>query len=181
MATKLGPFRDYSEHHVINLFALDEDITNGVTNGHCVKLSTGWKNTDELAMLGGAGASVTNTVSQRYGVAAKVKLADANDTVLGMMLYDVKETDENGEKLLFNPRKAAEMGVALSGQAIPVLTKGMLLYSGDVLKADAPTLGQNLYCDANGELTTGDGGGNIVGVALGLKDDDGQVLVRIDL
>lgn len=181
MATTLGPFRDYSEHHVINLFALDEDITNGVTKGHLVKIDTGWKNTDELAMLGGAGASYSNTVSERYGVKAKVKLADANDTVLGMMLYDVKETDENGEKLLFNPRKAAEMGVALSGQAVPVLTKGLLLYSGDQLKTDAPTAGQSLYCDANGELTTGNGGGNVVGIALGAKDDDGQVLVRIDL
>ena len=104
MATKLGQFRDYDEHDVINLFTLNEDAIGtdgGVTNGHFVKISTasGWMNTDELQMIGAAGQDYNNTESQRYGVNAKVVLADANDPVLGMMLYDCKETDENGEKL----------------------------------------------------------------------------------
>ena len=112
---------------------------------------------------------------------ARVGLADANDTdVLGMLLHDVKETDEN-ERNFFNPRKAAEMEIALSGQAVPVLTRGIVLYSGTQLTTDDPAAGAVLYSDANGELTTSNGGGDAVGVALGAKDDNNHVLVRINL
>jgi hypothetical protein len=187
MATKLGQFRDYDEHDVINLFTLNEDAIGtdgGVTNGHFVKISTasGWMNTDELQMIGAAGQDYNNTESQRYGVNAKVVLADANDPVLGMMLYDCKETDENGEKLLYNPRKAAEMGVTISGQSCPIVTKGIFSYSGSVLATDQVAgTGQALYVDANGELTTTDGGGTKVGQCLGSKDKNGHFLIRIDL
>lgn len=182
MATTLLPFRDYDEHDVINLFGLQSSATLPVTKGHMVKITTGWKNTDEISLLGDAGNNFTNTVSERYGVVARVGLADANDTdVLGMLLHDVKETDENGEKLLFNPRKAAEMEIALSGQAVPVLTRGIVLYSGTQLTTDDPAAGAVLYSDANGELTTSNGGGDAVGVALGAKDDNNHVLVRINL
>jgi len=188
MAVDLRPFRDYDEHDVINLYALDEAAGVGVTKGHFVKHSIGWKNADATtaqglanAMLGNVGASYDNTVSQRYGVVARVGICGSGDTAVGMTLYDVKETDENGEKLIFNPRKAAEMEVALSGQAVPVVTRGIFLYSGSVLVSDNPTLGASLYSDNNGELTKTSGGGNIVGTALGRKDDNGHVLVRINL
>ena len=182
MATTLLPFRDYDEHDVLNLFGLQSSATLPVTKGHMVKITTGWKNTDEISLLGDAGNNFTNTVSERYGVVARVGLTDADDTdVLGMLLHDVKETDENGEKLVFNPRKAAEMEVALSGQAVPVLTRGIVLYSGTQLTTDAPAAGAVLYSDANGELTTSSGGGDVVGVALGAKDDNNHVLVRINL
>lgn len=184
MACNLRPFRDYDEHDVINLFTLDADITNGVTKGHMVALpasGSGWKNTDELQRLGAVGSSYTNTVSERYGVAAKVAVADANDSVLGMMIYDVKETDENGEKYVFNPRKAAENDVVISGQAVPVLTRGIVLYSGSQLATDDPAAGATLYSDANGELTTTNGGGSAIGIALGGKDADNCVLVRVNL
>ena len=188
MACDLRPFRDYDEHDVINLYALDEAAGVGVTKGHMVKHSIGWKNADATtanglanAMLGNVGQGFDNTVSQRYGVVARVGICGSGDTAVGMTLYDVKETDENGEKLVFNPRKAAEMEVALSGQAIPLMTRGIVLYSGSQLVTDNPALGASLYSDNAGELTTTNGGGNIVGSALGRKDDNGHVLVRINL
>jgi len=186
MATKLGRLRDYSEHDVINLYTLNEDAIGvaGVTNGHFVQIETasGWMNTDELNMIGAAGLDYGNTESQRYGVNAKVKLANATSPVLGMMLYDCKETDENGEKLLYNPRKAAEMGVTISGQASPIVTKGVFSYSGSKLVTDqAAGTGQALYVDANGELTTTNGGGWKVGQCLGSKDKNDHFLIRIDL
>ena len=184
MACNLRPFRDYDEHDVINLFTLDADITNGVTKGHMVALpasGSGWKNTDELQRLGAVGSSYTNTVSERYGVAAKVAVAGSGSSLLGMTLYDVKETDENGEKFVFNPRKAAENDVVISGQAVPILTRGIVLYSGSQLATDDPSAGATLYSDANGCLTTTNGGGSAVGVALGGKDADNCVLVRVNL
>ena len=191
MACDLRPFRDYDEHDVINLFALDEAAGVDVTKGHFVAFGSaneGWRNAHgddqglQNVMLGDVGQGYDNTVSQRYGVSSRVKLADANDTdVLGMLLYDVKETDENGEQLKFNPRKAAENDWAISGQAVPIVTRGIFLYSGSVLAAANGKGGQVLYIDANGELTDSNGGGDIVGMSLGGVDDNNHQLVRINL
>ena len=74
MATTLLPFREYDEHDVINLFAYD----GALDRGHVVKILSGWKNTDETQLMGNVGGSFTNTVSQRYGVKAKLDLADAS-------------------------------------------------------------------------------------------------------
>jgi hypothetical protein len=179
MAIELRPFQDYDEHDVLNLFGWSGAVP--VNKGTIVQIQGGWKNTDEIERLGSPGASYTNTVSERYGVKARITACDATSTPLGMMLYDVKETDENGEKLIFNPRKAMEMEVALSGQAVPVLTRGVVLYSGTVLATETPVASTALYSDANGELTTGNGGGGSVGRALGPKDDNSHVLVRLAL
>ena len=107
---RLKPFRDYSEHDVINLFAFgDPAVTLGTTDviyaGSAVKVRSGWQNTDELSFIGNVGAGYNNTVSQRYGVSAEVEYTDggADEAALGITLYDVREYDENGEKLAFNP------------------------------------------------------------------------------
>ena len=189
MACNLRPFRDYDEHDVINLFALSEAAGVDVNKGHLVSINTtlkGWLNasgsadTDPL-MLGSVGASFANTVSERYGVYSRVDVCASGGQALGMMLYDVKETDENGEQLKFNPRKAAEMEVALSGQAVPILTRGIVLYSGSQLITDNPDPGVALYSNNVGELTTTSGGGNVIGRSMGEADSNGHVLVRINL
>jgi len=82
--------------------------------------------------LGNVGAAFPLSNSQRFGVRPKVTIATSGD-VLGLTLLDVRELDENGEKLIFNPRKAAEMNVVISGQAVPVLTRGVVLYSGSAI------------------------------------------------
>ena len=131
---RLKPFRDYSEHDVINLFAFgDKDVTLGTTTviyaGSAVKVQTGWSNTNELQMLGDVGAAYANTVSERYGVSADVQYTEggADEAALGLTLYDVREYDENGEALKFNPRKQDELQSVLSGQAVPIATRGVFL------------------------------------------------------
>lgn len=143
MAHDLRPFRNYSEHDVVNLFSYSGDSTL-VKKGVAVKVvGDGFApeaNTSPVEFLGNVGASFPNSQSQRFGVKSKVALAGSGDAILGLTLLDIRETDENGEKLVFNPRKAAEMNVVVSGQAVPVLTKGVILYSGDAI-ANA-TVGQ---------------------------------------
>tara|TARA_Y100000592_G_scaffold100744_1_gene182481 strand:+ start:4096 stop:4671 length:576 start_codon:yes stop_codon:yes gene_type:complete len=183
MATTLLPFRDYDEHDVINLFAFDGELTKG----HMVALdqtaNKTWEANNELDHLSMGGLDTNNfAVSSRYGVQSKIVTASGAHAPLGMTLYDVKETDENGEKLVFNPRKAAEMEVALSGQAVPVMTRGVVLYSGTQLSSDNPAAGALLYHDDNGELTTTSGSSQLpVGHALGRTGENGEVLVRIDI
>jgi len=179
MAHDLRPFRDYDEKDVINLYAYDktpaqiatlDDAGTPVTKGMLVKISTGWSTSNnDLAMLEGAGAnSVANTVSQRYGVNANViNCGVAGEPVFGMTLHDVREKDENGELLKFNPRKAAEMQVVLAGQAVPIIRRGTFLYEG-AADIDGSAEGWTaLYTDANGDLSTTAGAGNIIARTLG--------------
>lgn len=136
MAHDLRPFRDYNEHDVVNLFSYSGDSTL-VRKGLFVKvIGDGFApdtNTSPVELLGNVGASFPNSLSQRFGVKSKITIAGSGDAILGLTLLDVRETDENGEKLVFNPRKAAEMNVVVSGQAVPVLTRGVVVYSGSTI------------------------------------------------
>jgi len=196
----LKPFRSYDEHDVVNLFALDYPTVDlnvdgaKIKKGKMVTISNGWKNTDEALDshgLGGAaattspGKSFANTVSLRYGTTARVEPTDTTEVPLGIALWDMAERDENGEKLLYHPRKAAEMQAVISGQTMPVLTKGVVLYKGDLTKNRAVAAGVDVF-----NSTSGDGELSIdnpssaqtkIGKTLGAKDDQGYVLLKVEL
>jgi len=204
---RLKPFRQHAETDVVNLFSLQDDdgdvvasyadlkadgakINKGVlvsVKGH------GWKNSDDpvgKTGIGNPGASYNNTVSFRYGTTATVEPFKSGEQPLGVTLYDVAEVDENGEKLIYNPRKAAEMQAVVSGQAVPVLTKGIVLYSGNLTSGGANTVtaGSPIYADStNGgaissSATSSGGVAQIqIGTALGSVDADGFILLKIDL
>jgi hypothetical protein len=194
MAYKLRPFRDYDEHDVLNLFSYDTTGLNAgsisITKGSLVKIATGWKNYDSgvelgggLEFIGGAGTlQPTNVVSQRYGVTAKVVISTTGETPIGLMLYDVKDADENGEFLKYNPRKAAEMQAVIPGQAVPVVTRGIFLVQGVL---GTPTAGGVAYAGGTGQITSSTGIGGITNVAigkfLGAADTNGETLVKLAL
>ena len=194
MAYKLRPFRDYDEHDVLNLFSYDTtNLSAGsinVTKGTLVKIATGWKNYDSgselgggIEFIGGAGTlQPGNVVSQRYGVTAKVVYANTGETPIGMTLYDVRDTDENGEQLKYNPRKAAEMQVVIPGQAVPVVTRGIFLVQGVL---GTPTAGGTAYAGGTGQITSSTGYLNITNVAigkfLGAADVNNETLVKLAL
>jgi len=185
----LRPFRDYDEHDVINLFTWSSATALPQNKGTFCTVSAGWSNAyadsdlatslHETALLGDVGKAYPNSVSERYGVVAEVSLAVTGDArPLGMTLWDCSETDENGEKLIFNPRKAAEMQTAISGQAVPVATKGMFVYSG---VAGTPSVGGAAYVGDGGMLSATSTGGVAVGKFLGAKDTQGNVLFKLEL
>jgi len=190
---RLKPFRDYSEHDVINLFSfddtaiiLDANAAGIVHAGSCVKVKTGWSNDAETTdMIADVGAAYNNTVSQRWGVAANVQLTDGgnDETVLGITLYDVREYDENGEALKFNPRKADELQSVLSGQAVPVATRGLFLTAtGAWIAAQSVDINMDVFATGAGQLTTAGvkANDNRIGRTLGAPDSDGSVLVKFD-
>ena len=187
---RLKPFRDYSEHDVLNLFAFgDRDVTLGTTTvvyaGSAVKVQTGWSNTNELEMLGNVGAGYNNTVSQRYGVTADVQYTEggADEAALGITLYDVREYDENGEALKFNPRKQAELQCSLSGQAVPIATRGVFLMATGAWASSAGILQDNdVFATGDGKVTKlgAKAVNNRIGRTLGGPDADGSVLVKFD-
>ena len=188
---RLRPFRDYDEHDVLNLFAFgDSAVALGVTDvvyaGSVVKIKTGWKNDDETQdMIGNVGAGYDNTVSQRWGVTAEVEYCNGGaETPLGITLFDVREYDENQEALKFNPRKQDELQAVLTGQAVPVATKGTFLFATGAWVANgaAVAAGASIYASGDGQITpTLEGVNTKVGKALGGPDSDGAVLVKLEL
>lgn len=175
----LKPFRDYDEHDVINLFAVNAASAN---KGSVVTADSNGINLKDATSLDNL-SSYGNTLSAQFNVPWTVSLAASGATkgqIVGLLLKDVRKVDENGEQLIFNPRKAAEMDVIISGQAAPVLTKGVVLVSGIV---GTPGFG-------SGAAVSDAGGGDLkvvayssatVGKFLGPKNDEGYALLKVEL
>lgn len=184
----IKPLRIYGEEEIIPFFAHDSASINA---GSFVKVKgSGWKNTVAANNYGGgvevagdAGASYAGVYSQRMMVSAQVTIAGTGDAnkIVGLILKDVRETDENGEQLKFRPRKAAELDCVISGQANPVLTKGVILvYSTGAVAGDLAYISAT-----NGQLDVGTANvGPVpvsVGKYLGDADDDGFALLKLEL
>jgi hypothetical protein len=134
MSLRLYPFRQYSEFDVVNLFASDTADTLPSTNGNgsagvFVKVSAGNLDLDPITYA--VNSYLGNTdypflgAAQYPSVPLQFTAATAGVPVLGMTLNQTLLTDENGEKLLYNPVKRAELQAVLSGQAVPVATRGI--------------------------------------------------------
>ena len=196
MAHTLRPFRDYSEHDVVNLFTYSgAQDANGViaTAGTVVKVigngfqpvvastnppGTGFLGAVPVDMAGSVGAGFANVVSDRYALTAKVTAASSGDVAMGITLVTTQELDENGEKLVFNPRKVAEKGVVISGQSVPVLTRGIVVYSGSQI--GAANVGAGVYLSTSaGELSTTAGTQTRVGTLLSVPVN-GIALIKLN-
>jgi len=186
MASKLLPFRQVNENDVVNLFAYDGDTAQ---RGLVVKLDTsnGWSLSDGFGTTS-INNSYANTVSDRYNVKAKVQVCTSgksNSIPFGMLMYDVAELDENGEKLIYHPRKAHEMQVSVSGQAIPVLTKGVVLLNMANADRNSVTVnaGTEAYAGAAGAVIAHSSAPidlMRIGTFLGPRETNGEVLVKLD-
>lgn len=153
---RLLPYRSYDEHEIINLFAMDQTGIGGkicafLTGGQDPATSAGaYSNTNP----GYTPAGITNP---RYEVTRKVTsvipIGATKHQIVGINLQATLEYDENGQKILFNPWRKVELNAVVSGEAVQILTKGMIrLGSGAYIGTPLP---------------------GYVGVATG----DGQVLV----
>lgn len=156
----LKAFRSYSEESVINLFA---HTAVSVKKGTVVKINgnDGFQpvssdNNSTPVDIASYFDNDANLVSPMWSAVAKVTNVTAiTDKALGITLMDVQEVDENGEKLIFNPRKAAEKNVVIAGHVVPVLTKGVVLYQATAV--DMPTsanAGADVFFNATASLTT---------------------------
>jgi hypothetical protein len=159
----LRPYRDYNEKDVINVYTLT-GVSLPIGNGLLVAITGGGfipGTLDVIEMLGdyaqgpGQAAFLNNVQAQRYGTLPKITLCQSGSNPLGLTLFDMSETDENGELLKYNPRKAAEIECVVSGQAMPVVTKGTFRISGfDANGSLTNTAGSPAYVGQNGLITT---------------------------
>lgn len=177
--TLIKPFRSYDEHDVVNLFAFDGTTNKGVL----VKVSAGWSNTDAnggiTPVANPHAATYNGTVSQYHVLTPRVAEAASGDAALGLVLNDVRLTDDNGEYLIYKPARAAELSAVASGQAVPVLTKGLVLY-----KAAAVSAGHKAFPNGDGTISGAasvPAGRAEIGKFLGATDADGFALLKLEL
>lgn len=180
----LKPFRDFSQHDVVNLFAY-----NGTANaGTLVKIDTNWKDVYSEGLSLSNLSNIGNAMSSSFVPVGKVsKTASYTDTPLGILLKNVIEYDENGTPLIYEPQLLAERDAVLPQQAVPVLTKGLILVNDiDVTDNGSgggyPTIGAAAYVGVDGKIAT-DG---IVRIGTFLSEvtettSNGYCLVRLNI
>lgn len=148
MAIRLLPFRQYNEHDVINLFRAEDGILGSIpsepVNGVAAPNVNGKHDNGVLVAI--KSADFTKEPVE-YGTDAYLGKTDyphigrnqypkATPTyevsatqALGITLRQTLTHDENGEKMLYYPQKALELNAVLPGQAVPILTRGIITVS----------------------------------------------------
>lgn len=183
MSDKLGTFRDYSEHDVMNLFALS---TSSGDKGDLVTIasSTGFNGADpEFVDL----TDISNVVIQRPVNPARVRFAASGEgkaEILGMLLYDVRETNFLGVPLIYDPQRKDEAQCVCSGETVPVVRKGLFAVknwtTGDGAKIGAGS--GAVSADAgDGTWKITDGATNSIGKFMGKPNDNGFAVFWLNL
>ena len=126
---QLKPFRQYDENDVINLYSLAQNSGNA---GDLVQFQSfnpsdwdGYDVNNNLAPF--PGMSIP-----RYVNKAKVALGTSGNTnlIVGMALWNVRESDPLGRPLIYDAQRYAELHVVTSGQTLPILKRGWVVISG---------------------------------------------------
>tara|TARA_R100000008_G_scaffold86744_1_gene81288 strand:- start:2325 stop:2987 length:663 start_codon:yes stop_codon:yes gene_type:complete len=180
MALRLYPFRQYSDHDVINMYANQVVDDNPTTNGNgsagvMVKVLSGNMQKDTFDLIGSTYLGKTDYPflgADKYPVVPlRVVAATTGSPVLGVTLNQTLKNDENGEKLLYNPVKKDELQAVLSGQAVPVATKGLFTFDETAYEKDSNFVPGNIAAiSANdGKLTgvTRESLADVVGTLVG--------------
>jgi hypothetical protein len=124
------PLHAFDEHEVVSLFS--KDVTG--LAGELVKITTGSANpgnTDGWAAGSSVGVAIYNqqAISMRYETKMKVTTTVSGDTIysaIGFTELSTLEYDENGQPLRYNERRAKEIGAVISGETVPIITKGII-------------------------------------------------------
>jgi len=219
MATRLEPYRDYSEHDVINLFSLEVGDTQDLSAwqpaksgdfdaGVIVAVSNGKLPGDIPGFSDQTSAGANTTLRNYLGnsgqphvgfnaypvVETTVKPASTAGTggthkAVGITLRQTLAYDENNENLLRYPLKRDELQAVLPGQAVPILTRGLVLLNSKAIDGTSVTVGTSLAVGGagkEGKFVTATTGSTIVGEVIGVgptvgssANDRGVYLCRI--
>jgi hypothetical protein len=157
--TRLLPYRSYDENDVINFYSLDA-VTGEA--GSVVQVSSANLTDEPVSMTTrGDSDSYNNVMGNGYSPYPEVnykvsKVAGTGAAVrpLGIMLRDVRATDENGQNLIYDSVKREELQCVISGQAVPIATKGIFTVNVSALAGGvAPAVNSLAVPAANGTLT----------------------------
>jgi len=198
MAHRLLPFRQYDENDVVNLFALNADSVAGGglkaispndddinADGVLVEVSNGDMVLNDVVDVSEDSrfmASYNSPVGRNPYPTNPLKVATpaaSGNKVLGVTLRQTLSVDENGESLLFNPVKKDELQAVLSGQTVPVLSKGIITVHENAVESSSPVaVGSELAASQNGKFALKGASDASVGICIGTgargsnKDDN---------
>lgn len=183
MALRILPFRQYSDHDVVNMYAvISADVLTSTTDtgagdaGVFVKVSDGNFDNDPVtyqtnSYLGKTDYPFVGTTDMYPEVNLKITGSTSGDIPLGLTLYQTAKNDENGEKLLYNPQKQEELQAMLPGQAVPVATKGIFTLAASAF--DGPVAG---YAPGKAVIASNANAGKVTGALRGAAKTFGHVL-----
>lgn len=188
--TNIKPFRQYDEYDVINgFFSANVDTLSKGTFVSIVPGASGNTNviqnanTPATPLLGLGpvyGNGPSRVTSYRSEVKWKVQAAPSGTVPVGIALYDVAETNKYGEKYITKPKnERVEDEVVVSGEALPILTRGIVSLKGFV---GTPVAGSGINACANGSGVVGVySKGTSYGRFLSGPDADGYALFKLEL
>jgi hypothetical protein len=165
MAKRLLPFRQIDEYDVLGMFSLNTGYANSAVtdsgngdDGVFVKLSASDWNKDPFEYTANSYMGKTDYPNIGYNqypvVPLTVAPAASGDKALGVTLMETAQYDENGEKLLYNRVKKDELYVALPGQNVPIVTRGLLQLSSAAFDGTL-TAGSGFKLSTNSGKITG--------------------------
>lgn len=180
----LKPLRDYSEHDVLPFFALN---TATGSKGTPVVISNDGANTNNCTPTIhsnlAAGINNGNTYSPRWEVYPRVRAAVSGEKPIGITLYDTLEVNQWNYPLLYDKQRREEKQAVLSGQAVPILTRG-LLSVGPWPSGETPhPSGKFLVVKGTGDFGIATGvsaPATAFGKFLGTKDTNGYAMIKFD-
>jgi len=154
--TRLLPNQNIDPKNVVNLFSLN---TASGEAGTFVKIVSANLSEDPVKYVNssyfvnrmGTATSQYPEVPHKVGVAAGT---GDGPSVFGMLLSDVRTVDENGEKLNFYSKKREELECLLSGEAVPIVTAGIVdLNVRGLAGGVCPSVGHKAILSTNGQIT----------------------------
>ena len=157
--TRLLPFRQYDENDVINFYSLDTETGEA---GSVVKVSSANLDNEPVQYVErGDSDSFLNTLGKGLSLypevpykVTKMTATGGNEKALGILLRDVRNKDENGENLLYYPQKKEELQCVVSGEAVPIATKGIFtINTMGLTNGVSPTVNQFAVPSLNGTIT----------------------------
>jgi hypothetical protein len=176
----IKPLQNINEHDVINFFALDYASGNA---GAAVQIRNGFKNGTVKSIYGNT-SPVPNTYSPRWQTDARVEFCATGNKPFGILMNNVREVNQFGYPLIYDPIRKCEMQACVSGETVPILRHGLILVSGTGISsvASLTNLGAIPSPQENGEwlATTDLTLDQCFGRFLGNADAEGYALFSVE-
>ena len=174
----LKPFRQYNSNDVINLFA---HVSGSVNAGTFVIPTVA---DPDAVPQGFASTSLEGTPARAYSARPsnpwKVRTATSGELPIGVMLNDVRETNNYGERYIYRQDELGALDVVLSGNSVPILTRGIVELNG-FSGSPGPNSGAVMHNTVEGKLQVSTSTTNRIGRFLTSSGADGYALFKIEL
>ena len=189
----IKPLRSIDDHDIVPFFALDRTGLKGQLVS-IVSSSSGYYSTQQLGLFSNLSTFPNVAYSPRWEVKSKVTPTASGTKPFGITLFDTRSTNEWSEQYIYDPIRAKERQICLSGEGVPIARKGEFLY-GPLPTGTNPAVNSYLVCNVAGDiafstLPTGtwqtiNGTGipyNLptFGQTLGVKDENGYVVIDLN-